>query len=231
MVGTCASRTTASIRLAPPRGITTSTRPRAWIRCVTVDRSAAESSWTASAGKSSLASDGAQHVDERLVGLRRRRTPAQQHGVTGLERQTESVDGDVGPALVDHADHAERNPLLAQLQAIGQGVAAQHLPDRVGQPRDLAQTGGDSVDAVRVQRQPVEHRGRCARGPGCLQIFGVGRQDLLGVGHDRLRRGLQRVVLGDGRQQRERAGGHAGAARGVVDLLAQVGTRWCLQTH
>ena len=56
MVGTCASRTTASIRLAPPRGITTSTRPRAWIRCVTVDRSAAESSCTASAGRSSLTS-------------------------------------------------------------------------------------------------------------------------------------------------------------------------------
>ncbi|SKV48126.1 Uncharacterised protein [Mycobacteroides abscessus subsp. abscessus] len=32
MVGTCASRTTASIRPAPPRGITTSTSPRAWMR-------------------------------------------------------------------------------------------------------------------------------------------------------------------------------------------------------
>ena len=41
MVGTFASRTTASIRPAPPRGITTSTSPRAWIRCVTLARSVA----------------------------------------------------------------------------------------------------------------------------------------------------------------------------------------------
>src|SRR5690554_7681841 len=34
MVGTVASRTTASIKPAPPRGITTSTRTRAWIRWV-----------------------------------------------------------------------------------------------------------------------------------------------------------------------------------------------------
>ena len=142
----------------------------------------------------------AQHVDECLVGLRGRRAAAQQHGVTGLERQTESVDGDVGPALVDHADHAERNPLLAQMQPIGQGVAAQHLTDRVGQPRDLAQTGGDPVDALRVQRQPIEHRGGCAGGPGGLEILGIGRKDPLGVGRDGLRRGLQRMVLGDRRQ-------------------------------
>ena len=77
----------------------------------------------------------------------------QQRGVAGLERQTERVDGDVGPALVDHPDHAERNPLLTQCEPVGQRVAAQHLTDRVGQPGDLAQPGGDSVDALRVQRQ------------------------------------------------------------------------------
>ena len=49
MVGTVASRTTASIKPAPPRGMTTSTRPRAWIRCVTLARSSLGSSCTASA--------------------------------------------------------------------------------------------------------------------------------------------------------------------------------------
>ncbi len=56
MVGTVASRTTASIRPAPPRGITTSTSPRAWIRWVTLARSALGSSCTASAGRPSAVS-------------------------------------------------------------------------------------------------------------------------------------------------------------------------------
>ena len=148
MVGTIASRTTASISPAPPRGITTSTRPRAWIRWVTLARSALGSSCTASAGRPSPASAAAQHRHQRRVGTRRRRTAAQQHRVARLERQPERVDGDVGPALVDDADHAERNPLLAQLQAVGQGPAAQHLADRVGQAGDLPQPGGDAVDAL-----------------------------------------------------------------------------------
>ena len=143
---------------------------------------------------------GAQHVDERLVGLRGRRTPAQQHGVTGLECQTESINRDVGPALVDDSDHAERDSLLAQLQPVGQGISAQHLPNRIGQPRDLTQTGRDSFHALGIQRQPVQHRGHCAGCAGSLEVFGVGRQYLPDVGHDRRRRGLQGLVLGDRRQ-------------------------------
>ena len=173
----------------------------------------------------------AQHLYQRLVGPRRRGASAQQHGIAGLERQTESIDGDVGPALVDNADDAERNALLAQMQAVGQGVAAQHLPDRVGQTGDLAQAGGDPFDTFGVQRQPVEHRGRCADGFGSAEIFGVCREDQLGVGRYRVGRGPQRLVLGDRRQQCQDAGGDPGAASGVVDLPAQVGKRWCLQTH
>ena len=117
------------------------------------------------------------------------------------------------------------------MQPVGQGVAAQHLPDRVGQPGDLAQPGGDSLHPLEVQRQPVEHRGRRAGGPGGFEIFGVGRQDQLGVAAHRLGGGPQRLVFRDRRQQREGAGGDPGAACGVVDLAAQVRKRWCLQTH
>ena len=183
---------------------------------------AADSSWTASAGRSWPTSEPRSTVDQRLVGLRRRRAAAQQHGIAGLERQSEGVDGHVGPALVDHSDHTERDALLPQLQPVGQGVAAQHLTDRVGQPRDLAQTGGDAVDALRVQCQPVEHRGRRAGGPGRVEVFGVGRQDLLGVREDLLGGGVQRPVFGCRRHQGQDAGGDPGAARGVVYLLAQV---------
>src|SRR6202012_4580435 len=55
--------------------------------------------------------------------------------------------------------------------------------------------------------------------------------DQIDVGRQRLCGGLQRLVLGDRRQQRQDAGSDPGAACGVMDLSAQVGKRWCLQTH
>ena len=51
MVGTVAFSTTALINPAPPRGITTSTSPRARMRWVTLDRSSDGSNCTASAGR------------------------------------------------------------------------------------------------------------------------------------------------------------------------------------
>ena len=231
MVGTLASRTTASIRPAPPRGMTTSTRPRAWIRWVTLARSSLGSSCTASRSSPSAASASRSASDQRRVRARRRRAAAQQHRVAGLQRQPERVDGDVGPALVDHADDAERNPLLAQLQPVGQRAAAQHLTDRVGQARDLPQPVGDAVDALRVQREPVEHRVGCPGGAGGIEVVLVGRQDLVGVHEHVIGGGVQRAVLGFGAQCGQRACRDAGAVGSVVDLLAQVGNRRCLQTH
>ena len=68
------------------------------------------------------------------------------------------VGGHVGPRLVDHPDHAERHPHLAQLQPVGQGAAPHHLADRVGQPGHLAQP-------LRHAGEPV--RGRAGAGRRC----------------------------------------------------------------
>ena len=55
----------------------------------------------------------AQALGERGVDRARRAVAvgaaAQDHGVAGLERQRAGVGGDVRPALVDHADDAERH--------------------------------------------------------------------------------------------------------------------------
>ena len=73
---------------------------------------------------------------------------------------------------------------------------------------------------VRVQRQPVEHRVRRARGPGGRQILGVGVQDGPRVARARLSaaacsaRFLVSVL-----KVAKLAGGDAGPPRGVVHLL------------
>ena len=165
----------------------------------------------------------AQRGDERRVRVGRRRASTQQHRVAGLERQSESVDRDIGPAFVDDADDTERNPLLTQLQSVGQRAATQHFADRVGQAGDLAKSGGDAVDALRIQRQPVEHGVRGACSPGGFEILFVGGQDLVHAREHGVGRSMQRAVLGFGTQRRQRACCNAGPPGGVVDLRAQVG--------
>ena len=169
--GTVASRTTASISPAPPRGMTTSTRPRAWISCVTLERSWLGSNCTASAGRPCCVIASRSTATSAAFERDRRRRPAQQCRVAGLQGQPEGVDGDVGAGLVDHADDAERHPDLPDLQPVGQRRPAQHLTDRVGQARDLPQARGDPVDAGRVSRSRsstdswVPARGRPRRRP------------------------------------------------------------------
>ena len=173
----------------------------------------------------------AQHLHQRGVGPRRRRAAAQQYRVARLQREAECVNGDVGPALVDDADHAERHSLLAQPQPVGERTPAQHLTDRVRELGDLAQPGRDAVDAVRAERQPIEQRvaGACrARG---VQVLGVGGQNDVQVRKQPVGGSVQGPVLGGSGQRGKHSGGEPGAPGGIVDVLAQVGQRWCLQTH
>ena len=157
--------------------------------------------------------------------------PRSRTALPDLQGQAEGVDGHVGPALVDDSDHAEGHPLLAQLQAVGHRAAAQHLADRVGQAGDLTQPGGDAVDALRVQRQPVQHSLGGACRAGGLEILGVGGQDLVGVGQYGVGRRVQRSVLDGGGQRSQRARGEAGAPGRIVNLSANIGDRRRLDTH
>ena len=134
---------------APPRGMTTSTSPRAFSSSPTdaaVGRQQlARSPPAGPAFVHRLGEDG----DQRGVGAERRRRAAQQRRVAALQAEPGGVDRHVRAGLVDDADHAERHPHLAQLQPVGQPRAADDVADRVGQGDELAQRGGDPGDAGR----------------------------------------------------------------------------------
>ena len=178
ITGTVDSSTTVLISDAPPRGISTSTRPRARISSLTESRVLASSSWIEPAGRPAVRDRLAQHRDDRRVRAHRRAGPAQQHRVAGLQADAGGVRGHVRPALVDDADHAERHPDLPQLQAVGQGGAADHVADRVGQEGQLPQAFGHRDDPHLGQRQPVDHRLGGAGGTRVLHVHGVRRDDV-----------------------------------------------------
>ena len=81
---------------------------------------------------------------DRLVAANRFRAAAQDRRVAGLEAQPGGVRGDVGPRLVDDADHAERHAHHADLDAGRAILEIGDLADGIGQRRDLARARAPS---------------------------------------------------------------------------------------
>ena len=109
----------------------------------------------------------AEHGHDRGVGAAGARGAPQQHGVAALEADAGRVGGHVGTGLVDDPDDAERHAHLAQLEAVGEGRAADHLADGVGQRRDVAQPVGHPGHPAGVQAAAGRRarRGCRPRGP------------------------------------------------------------------
>ena len=145
MTGTAAFVTTDWIRSRPPRGIRTSTRPRARIRALAPSRPYWSTVWTASAGRPTDSRASRRMVTRAALVAAAADAAAQDHGVAALEGQPGDVDGDVGAGLVDGGHHAHGHVDLAQPQPVGQGLAAHHVADRIGQGGEVFQGGGEGL--------------------------------------------------------------------------------------
>ena len=102
---------------------------------------------------------------------------AQDGGVAGLQAQGACVRGDIRPALIDHADDAERHAHALDSHAVGPAPRCQDAADRVLQTADRLNAGRHGLYGTGSERQSVEEGG--AR-PGDLcfgHILGVGGQD------------------------------------------------------
>ena len=149
--------------------------------------------------------------------MRRRGRAAQHDRVARLQRQRGRVDGHVRARLVDHGDDAERDADLAQVEPVGQPLAADDLADGVGQRGDRAHGVGDAGEPRGVEREPVHQRvGEAVLAPG-VEVAGVGLEDLGRALLELLGDAQQRRVLGRGAHRGEHARGRAGGQAGVGD--------------
>ena len=85
----------------------------------------------------------------------------------------------LGPGLVDDADNPQGHRDLLQLQAVGEPLAGEGLPHRVGGLGHLLHGGGHILNAGLCQRQAVQQSPGHARLPPRLDVQGVGGQQLL----------------------------------------------------
>ena len=101
-----------------------------------------------------------------LVAAQRLRSAAQYRRVAGLEAQRRGIGGDVGPRLVDDADHAERHAHPADLDAARAVLEIGDLADGVGQRGDLLEAVGHGAD--RPAASSVRRSTKAASCPAAL---------------------------------------------------------------
>ena len=148
------------------------------------------------------------------------RAAAQDHGIAGLQAQHAGIRGDVGTALEDHADDAERHAHALDGHAVGPLPAFSDGADGIGNRAYGRDTAGHGIDARWRQRQAVEEGGGRTAGTDLGDVLGIGRENLFCVGADRPLDRLQRAVLLLRRRQRQHP---RGGARPVAEVCHQSG--------
>ena len=140
----------------------------------------------------------------------------QDHGVAGFHGQPAGVGGDVGPALVDHADDAERHLDALDGHAVRPRPGFGDPADRIGKAAHHVEAFGHRLDALVVQGQPLDHGGGQACGLAVGEILGVGGKDLGFAGTNGRRHAGERAILLRRRGKRHHPGGGLGAAPDVA---------------
>ena len=100
----------------------------------TAARSRVGTSWIAASGKPAARSPSTQGCHQRPRGMEALRAAAQDRGIAGFERQPAGIGGDVGTALIDDADDAERHrdTLDQRAHSAASGGRARGRPGRAG---------------------------------------------------------------------------------------------------
>ena len=167
--GTRASACTRATRLLPPRGTITS--------IVAVEagehrahRGAVGRRHDLDRVRGQAGGGEALAAGQSTDGARRRRgSPSRRAGCTALPALRHSAPAsavDVGAALVDHADDAERRRHALDVQAVRPVPRGDHAADGVGQRRRSPRTPRrDGLEPGGVERQPVEEGSPWCRAP------------------------------------------------------------------
>ncbi|MEJ0042890.1 MAG: hypothetical protein WDM81_12100 [Rhizomicrobium sp.] len=152
---------------------------------------------------------------DRGRGLRGIRPAAQDADVARLQAQRAGIRRHIGPALIDHPDHADRRGNARDIEPARHRPARQFAPDGIGQRGHVFHAFRHRLDALVVQRQPVEQRRGQARRLARRDVLRVGRKNVRFARADCRGCGQQSLVLRFGRSLPHRARGalRSGAQR------------------
>ena len=139
-------------------------------------------------------------VDRDAAG-ERLRSGAEDDHIGRAQADRRSIGGDVGAALVDHADHPDRGADAGDVEPVGRGPACHLLADHVGQGGDRVERGGHCLDPLLVEAEAVDQ----PRGGG--DVVGIGGEDGAGIGAEVTGHGGNARAALLARHRAERVGG------------------------
>ncbi|OIQ74234.1 hypothetical protein GALL_441170 [mine drainage metagenome] len=153
---------------------------------------------------------------QRTVAVDGFRTAAQDDRIARLDRQRRGFDGDIGAALINHAEDPERDAHLPHADAAGTAVHAVDFAHRIGQRSDLLAALRHLLDHLVRQGEPID-KGRLQPGlAGGVKVAQIGVLKSRSMCADRCGQRQQRPVLLCGAGTRH-------VARGGPRARAQVG--------
>ncbi len=92
-----------------------------------------------------------QRVADGAAGTQAVGAAAQDRGVAGFQAEGAGIGGDVGAALVDDADDAERHPHPFDGHAVWPGPGGHGCSDRISQAGDGLDPGRHGLDPGRIE--------------------------------------------------------------------------------
>ena len=104
---------------------------------------------------------------------------AQDRRVARLQAERAGVGGDVGPALEDHADDAERRRDALDRQPVRALEGGEHPADGIGQSGNALDRRRDRLEAAGIEAQAIDEGGGLAARLRLRQILAIGGENSL----------------------------------------------------
>ena len=157
-----------------------------------------------------------------LVGIDRFGAAAQDAGVAALDGQAGRLDGHVGTAFEDHAEHADGHPHPAHANAAGLLLQFEDLAHDVGHRGELVAPHRHGFDDPGRELEPVEQRRLHPGGRAALQVLAVFRLQRPGLAAQQPGQPAQRVVARGGIRRGHGRGGPPGFQPQRLHVLGDV---------
>ena len=139
------------------------------------------------------------------------RPTSQDRGVAGFQAKDRTVDGDVGPSLVDDTNYPDGHATLFDNKSIGTSGGFQGGTDGIGQGGNLSDRFGELFEARRSEGESIDLGGSKPIGRGVIQVLLVRAFQRFRGGGDDLSEFGQGCVFLRGRNRRQHMRCSAGA--------------------
>ena len=159
----------------------------------------------------------AQRGNDCRIGMERLRAAAQHACIARLQANARGIGRDVRARLIHHGDNAQRHAYARKVDTAFQFAVLEHTAQRVGQIGERFKGIGHGIDAVFVQKEPIEQARRHVGGFASFHIDFITRENVGHIAPKRSGHGEKHLVANLFRSAPHRAGSRLRAKRDITN--------------